>query len=140
MTAPEAQPPPSRCPACGHVLDAVHEVHGDDATPTPGDFSLCVMCASVLVFDERLVLTIPTHAQLREAPEDLWGVQDAIKKIAQVEPRYERLPCGCMTGVEEVDGRRTFVFIPHALDCQYLAHVRDEAHRAGKELTVIDAR
>ena len=132
--------PPSRCPVCSTVLDAAQEVHGEDSAPTPGDYSLCAMCGSVLVYDTQLVLAHPTHEQLREAPEELWRIQAAIKEVAPIKPRYERLPCGCVAGTEEIGGTKTFVFIPHALDCEYLAHVRDEAHRAGKELTVIDAR
>lgn len=38
----------SRCPCCDHKLDAASSP--DVATPKPGDFSVCISCASLLVF------------------------------------------------------------------------------------------
>lgn len=120
-------------------MDAATDIDGE-ATPTPGDYSLCINCATVLVFDDRLHLAVPTHQQMQEATAEVWRAQQAVKQVAKVEPRYQRLPCGCIHGTEDVNGTRTYVFEPHALDCKYYLYVQDEMARQGKPVTVVDAR
>jgi hypothetical protein len=46
----------SRCPSCNSKLDMHRELKGADATPSPGDYSGCIYCGSVLCFDENLEL------------------------------------------------------------------------------------
>lgn len=41
--------PPQRCPLCDHRLDAASALDSD-AAPTPGDLTVCISCASPLVF------------------------------------------------------------------------------------------
>jgi hypothetical protein len=58
-----------RCPFCAHELDAVTPGPGEDAdaAPSPGDFSVCIQCSAVLVFDgDPLALRAPTDAELQE--------------------------------------------------------------------------
>ena len=48
--------PASPCPYCGNENDAAMAANPErpDATPKPGDITICTTCASPLVFTERL--------------------------------------------------------------------------------------
>lgn len=47
---PSHQGPPAACPYCGAEIDGYTGVTGDEI-PDPGDPSVCVYCAGLLVFD-----------------------------------------------------------------------------------------
>lgn len=40
------------CPCCGYVIDRAANAQGEVQAPVKGDFSVCVGCAVILVFDE----------------------------------------------------------------------------------------
>jgi hypothetical protein len=60
------------CPVCFIVLDAATSMTGK-SEPAPDDFTVCVGCASVLRFDDGLVLhpsslmEIPAHSRMHFA-------------------------------------------------------------------------
>ena len=55
------------CPFCGHTLDAATAgPMTPEATPGPGDVTLCVGCVNVLIFDDDLKARKPTPAELAE--------------------------------------------------------------------------
>ena len=64
--------PEQTCNFCHYRMDATTDAFGE-ATPKPGDYSICLNCGKIGVFDENLVVQKPT-------PEE----QDAINKHAQV--------------------------------------------------------
>jgi hypothetical protein len=47
--------PESRCPSCGKLCDAATAVEKDNK-PSPGDFSVCLDCGHVMIFDHDLRL------------------------------------------------------------------------------------
>jgi len=52
--------PPCHCPRCGYYSDAARSIDKeDDAQPTPGDFSLCLNCGTLLRFNARRRLVLP---------------------------------------------------------------------------------
>jgi hypothetical protein len=51
----DIQVPESVCPFCFILLDTVNNTDGGTA-PDPGDFTVCLGCASVMRFDENLQL------------------------------------------------------------------------------------
>lgn len=56
----------SECPYCGHK----HELATDlrcNAKPSPGDVSICIQCANVLMFDDNLATRKPTDNELEKA-------------------------------------------------------------------------
>lgn len=53
-----------RCPACGTLIDGFTSAALDDATPTPGCPTVCVYCASLLVFGDDLHPRFPSDAEL----------------------------------------------------------------------------
>lgn len=60
---------PCRCPFCGHKIDAATPgpFEPPDAKPLPGDFSVCVGCVAIVVFDgDPLGLRKPTEEELHE--------------------------------------------------------------------------
>lgn len=60
---------PSFCPKCFHQLDAATNMEGKDP-PEPGDYTVCIRCASVLRFGPDMMLEmasltdIPMHSRL----------------------------------------------------------------------------
>lgn len=63
--------PVSVCPECGYKLERATETLRDGRRPGPGDFSVCMMCAAVLRFDEQLKLVATTIAERSEAGPEL---------------------------------------------------------------------
>lgn len=41
------------CPHCGEKLDAAIAVGDEEISPNPGDWSICLYCASPLVFTDK---------------------------------------------------------------------------------------
>ena len=60
--------PACRCPYCDILLDAATPAEGD-AVPEPGDLSVCIKCASPLVFDDKLILRKPWPGELADSPQ-----------------------------------------------------------------------
>jgi hypothetical protein len=61
---------PAWCPQCFTILDASTCMTSSDAKPEPGDFTICIGCASVLLFTPQMDLelssleAIPTHSRM----------------------------------------------------------------------------
>lgn len=51
--------PANHCPNCGYATDHATSV-GRDAVPKAGDFSVCVRCRCVAVFNADKTLRLPT--------------------------------------------------------------------------------
>jgi hypothetical protein len=77
------------CPTCFHRLDANSQIvkKGErpaaEATPDPGDVTICIECGSILVFDDAMKLYAIENADnlppsLRSV---LLAVQEAVKTI-----------------------------------------------------------
>jgi hypothetical protein len=60
--------PLSRCPYCEAPLDEASGVY--ERGPEPGDYSVCLICASLLRFDDAMQLRVPSRADLDELPPD----------------------------------------------------------------------
>ena len=50
---------------CGYRMDAASDARGD-ASPVPGDVSLCLKCAKVWLFDEGLLQREPSESELAD--------------------------------------------------------------------------
>jgi hypothetical protein len=55
--------PETKCPSCGNGLDCATTVDDSDAVPSPGDCTVCLNCAEVLIFTEVLGLRPSTIAE-----------------------------------------------------------------------------
>lgn len=64
------------CPCCEHLLDAAT---GGARKPSPGAFTVCIECATRLVFDEEMRLHELTGEQLAALPEDVVDVLNEIR-------------------------------------------------------------
>jgi hypothetical protein len=74
------------CPFCGHTLDAVTAgPESPDATPEPGDYSVCIKCASLMVFGDGLKVRAPTEAEQDEAMSlpDTVSLLQAIRRLTR---------------------------------------------------------
>lgn len=66
--------PTALCPTCGYTVDAASSLAGNHK-PEPGDWSLCLRCAAVNVFDAALRLAPPgfgAYEALRFDDPKLW--------------------------------------------------------------------
>lgn len=78
------------CPVCHHKLDAASNAGPDDDTPPgPGDFTVCINCASVLVFSDDMTLRRPEAEDMIGLPMEvtlqLWRTKAAIEHMHQSE-------------------------------------------------------
>jgi hypothetical protein len=55
---------PSQCPYCGHLIDA--STSAEDASPGPGDVTVCLNCREIVVFADDMSLRLPTEQELIE--------------------------------------------------------------------------
>lgn len=60
---------PSRCPNCFTPLDGA-TCFESNRPPTPGDFTVCIYCAHVLVFGHDLTVRRPTGPERTTAKHD----------------------------------------------------------------------
>lgn len=47
--------PETQCPHCTYKVNAATATDGDGA-PKPGDFSICIKCTAIAIFDDTLAL------------------------------------------------------------------------------------
>jgi hypothetical protein len=70
MNGEPARIPIMACPTCGYRMDAATPVDGD-ATPSPGDYTLCIFCSETLVFEKDLKVHKITPEEERAMPDDV---------------------------------------------------------------------
>lgn len=62
---------PSKCPCCGHTMNAVTGGEGEYEQPVPGDVSVCAECTSYLIFDDELKLRLMTVDEVCELDSEI---------------------------------------------------------------------
>lgn len=75
------------CPYCGAKLEGHIAVEPPDASPEPGDYTVCLECSILLVFTEDMGVRLPTLAELDKA-ESQRSVRFAVEVTRRV--REER--------------------------------------------------
>jgi hypothetical protein len=79
--------PSDVCPSCGMTLDsATYPVPGqEEHRPRPGDLSVCIHCAEVLMYGENMKVDMATVEHLvragREVRRQIGVVQGAVREI-----------------------------------------------------------
>ena len=56
--------PAMKCVGCGTKLDGATHPDDENAIPSPGDYSICLYCGALSVFDDTLKLRPPSIAEL----------------------------------------------------------------------------
>lgn len=66
----------TRCPGCGHEINAVTDVGKDPANPPPkpGDLTICVYCTCFMRFDDQLVRHVLTYEEIGDLPAEIRGM------------------------------------------------------------------
>jgi len=75
------------CPYCGSILDGTTSAFGD-YDPSPGAMTVCIECTKVSIFDDNLVMRLPTDEEefiINTFPA-IKRVLDAIKKAKEMHP------------------------------------------------------
>lgn len=75
--------PKNSCPSCGKTIDALSRLKDDDIRPKPGDVTVCLDCAAVLVVNHDLTVRSPTPGELDDMATDqeLLKVREAIRLL-----------------------------------------------------------
>jgi hypothetical protein len=76
------QLPPYNCYKCGRLLDASSHINDANIKPNPGDFTICIYCASVLVFNDDLTARAITDEELLALSEE--SRQIIIEAVEQI--------------------------------------------------------
>lgn len=72
----------SKCPSCEAVLDgAANMAANERERPSPGDFSVCMYCATILIFDDNLELQTASSNALEQLEP---GQLEAITKMQEL--------------------------------------------------------
>lgn len=78
------QTPQSACPSCGYPADAVTPTGGKSRGPRAGDFSVCLNCGEITVFNKDLTRRLAELNDLLGLPpataRELTAAQDLIRK------------------------------------------------------------
>ena len=61
----------SKCPSCGHTLDAATPIENLDKPPQPGDLSVCISCTTFLKYTLDMALEILPEDELLQLPTDV---------------------------------------------------------------------
>lgn len=72
----------AQCPWCEHRLDAAIRTDGEEGSPKPGDLTVCLACASLLMFDQGL---IPQKVSEDERRKILLEQPDLVETLASAE-------------------------------------------------------
>ena len=79
---------PGACPRCRYVFDVVtpsgHE--DNEAVPSPGDFSVCIGCGAVLVFDALMRVRLATLDEMKDAPPEIAKIVRAVVVVGMTKP------------------------------------------------------
>jgi hypothetical protein len=76
----DSRVPPSACLHCGKINDAALGVD-HDASPSPGDVTVCFYCGHIMVFGDDLLMRNPTDAEIHDIAGDprVLAAQRALK-------------------------------------------------------------
>lgn len=76
------------CPKCGHTLNAASSIYDPEARPSPGDCTICIECASILLFDFQLRPVLANAAELASMREDPEAWDDVSRTVAAVKAMH----------------------------------------------------
>jgi hypothetical protein len=110
MDWPVTRLPETRCPACNVDISAASDPR-NERSPKANDYSLCIHCAAVLIFNDDLTLRIATANDMAEMSDDGHAsigryqqailMMNAMKKIKAAEsndaidcPEFDCKDCG----------------------------------------------
>lgn len=76
-----------RCPLCNHQVDGASGIDHND-TPSPGDYGVCIGCASPLVYTDDLYVRAMTQKELLEMhPDNRVQIEMAMATVRMVDRR-----------------------------------------------------
>ena len=76
------QVPESECPVCSNKLDAASDIQSD-AVPSPGDATVCIICASFLTFTETMHLRLMSLEEISVLPDDVRLTLQRYRRVVQ---------------------------------------------------------
>jgi hypothetical protein len=67
---PSVDIPPSPCLGCGKVTDMAKNAFEGSRFPGAGDFTVCIYCGHIMVFNDDLTVRDPTGKEMIEMAGD----------------------------------------------------------------------
>lgn len=74
----------TKCPYCGHSLDAASTLQADGRVPQADDCAVCLSCAQILVFDGFLVPRKARPGELVAFYQSQRGLEAAHQKVQRL--------------------------------------------------------
>lgn len=62
---------PDICPVCDYVFNCADSVSGENITPKEGDITFCLKCATILIFDSKVKVKLPTQEFFESIPVEI---------------------------------------------------------------------
>lgn len=79
--------PESDCPYCDYHMDGMTCLQDGYAVPVPGDISVCISCAQILMVTDELTVRKPTDQEYKEIKDrpDVKEIQRRIRLLDRTE-------------------------------------------------------
>ncbi len=105
--------PLEACIGCGRPVNSAANPQAPEATPAPGEFSVCVECSEITVFNEKLQRVRPTAADMAtltaEEKLDLMQVVTTVRKHSRMlQKMLGHTPANVMVNCEICGDERPF--------------------------------
>jgi hypothetical protein len=79
--------PPSICPTCQYLNDAATYLQDETVQPKPDDFSVCLNCGEILIFNADLTTRSVTLNDLVDLPPEIHAeltrMQRAVRRLPE---------------------------------------------------------
>lgn len=87
---------PVSCPECGYAMDAHTSANPNEpnATPSPGDYTVCIECAAILLFTPEMKMRTTTLRERNDAPLQVLSVVRAVTLVNASGRKSNRPPPG----------------------------------------------
>lgn len=63
--------PACQCPKCDCTIDAATSADNTQSVPEEGDVSVCINCASMLIFKEDMTMRLMSKDEFMNLPQDI---------------------------------------------------------------------
>jgi hypothetical protein len=86
MSELESSPiPPHTCPVCHNTMDRTTCMNDDpDLQPRDGDFTVCVSCGAIGVFDKDAVIHTASTEEIREMMRDFPDTWKQVERFSRM--------------------------------------------------------
>ena len=89
--APTVRTPETPCPCCGETMDAATCANGDHL-PKAGDFSLCIYCRAINIFEEDLTIRAARQEEIDALDDETRAFLNSLRIEMRQHPLAKEAP------------------------------------------------